>query len=200
MAATLSIYEKLIELKSNGVEVVELQHAFRLNGVIDIWKFTPTVFEIPNNKYTTFRNKIEAFGHAMKMYPVLGKRSAFRATEKGRKTYQEFRQSNSVDVFESEYMHWKASANKTSEDHLYFIANEIGEVKIGRSKNPKQRMSSIKTGSATNVVMLHIAPNKGCMEKQIHRCLEDIGLNGEWFAHTDRIDRFIEFIKSHKFE
>lgn len=200
MPAILDTYAKLTELKNNGVEIIELHHAFRLNGIVDLWKFHPVVFEIPINLETSFNDRTEAYNYAVKMLTVHEKRAAFKKTEKGRMAYQEFKHKKVSNVFESEYMHWKASGAKISEDHLYFVANEVGEVKIGRSKNPKQRLSDLKTGSATGLKMLHIAENKGCMEKQLHKCFEEIGLKREWFAHTERIDRFIEFVKSHKLE
>lgn len=200
MSAILNTYAKLTELKGKGIEVVELHHAFRLNGVIDLWKFEATVFELPTKEQKTFKDRNEAYKYAVKMLEVHEKRAAFKKTANGRIAYQEFKHTKVSNVFEAEYMHWKASCNKVGEDHLYFIANEVGEVKIGRSKNPQQRLKDLNTSSATGLKLLHVASNKGVMERQLHKCFEDIALTGEWFAYTERIDRFIEFVKTHVLE
>lgn len=184
-------------LSSQGVDVLELKHAWRINGVVDIWKENYMTFEIPINKYERFSSEQDSIDYALTVFKNYEKRAAFKPTATGRMSYQEFKNRKNQQKPESEYLHWEQST-KTSGDDLYFIANEVSEVKIGRSNNPHKRMKVLQTGSATGLKMLFIAKGKGCMENIMHKCFSDIALSGEWFQHTERIDRFIDYAKAYK--
>ena len=65
--------------------------------------------------------------------------------------------------------------------NIYFIRRK-NEIKIGRSKNVKQRLSALQTGNTEKLkleyVILNIEPK---MEKHIHSICRRFHINGEWF-------------------
>jgi hypothetical protein len=68
--------------------------------------------------------------------------------------------------------------------HLYIIqSDKTGDLKIGRSKNPQQRLKQLQTGAPHKLKLLVIVENKGGLEKQLHRRLSKYKnrKNGEWF-------------------
>lgn len=84
---------KLIEeiKKIEGVEITELSHAYRINGVVDIYKSSLTVYEIPQNKYHKPDNPTQMFALAIELVKKHPKREPFKKTAKGRVSYQEFK-------------------------------------------------------------------------------------------------------------
>ena len=68
--------------------------------------------------------------------------------------------------------------------HLYIIqSDKTGDIKIGRSKNPKQRLKQLQTGSPHKLKLLLIVENRGDLEKNLHQRLRQYRnrRNGEWF-------------------
>lgn len=69
-------------------------------------------------------------------------------------------------------------------DSLYLIQSDVtGAVKIGRSKDPIERLATLQTGAAYRLVMLASFEGQGCLEKSLHRDLSQYRLSGEWFKH-----------------
>jgi hypothetical protein len=69
-------------------------------------------------------------------------------------------------------------------DSLYIIqSDKSGAIKIGRSKNPQQRLKQLQTGSPFRLKILLILEGKGSIEKQLHRRLNEYkqDCKGEWF-------------------
>lgn len=79
--------------------------------------------------------------------------------------------------------------NIYSEEHLYFLVLN-NKVKIGKSKNIKNRICQLKTAIAEDFKVYYIN-NKGIFEKDLHNYFSDYRLNGEWFNYNLRIQRFI---------
>lgn len=70
-------------------------------------------------------------------------------------------------------------------DKLYIVQSDItGDIKIGRSKNPRKRLKQLQTGSPTKLKLLVEIPNAGYYEKILHKKLEKykIRKRGEWFS------------------
>jgi len=68
--------------------------------------------------------------------------------------------------------------------HLYIIqSDKTGALKIGRSKNPKQRLKQLQTGSPYKLKLILIVEGKGNIEKNLHERLKRYRQrrNGEWF-------------------
>lgn len=68
---------------------------------------------------------------------------------------------------------------------LYIIQQKgTGYLKVGRSGNVEERLKQLQTGSATELrIILHV-PNRGGLEKDIHRRMSRYkcwNRQGEWF-------------------
>ena len=69
-------------------------------------------------------------------------------------------------------------------DHLYIIqSDQTGALKIGRSKNPKNRLKQLQTGSPYKLKLLVSVNDKGHLEKRLHERLKNYkaACKGEWF-------------------
>lgn len=67
-------------------------------------------------------------------------------------------------------------------DDLYLIqATATGAIKIGRSKDPVERLTTLQTGSPCKLILLARFEGKGFLEKSLHRDLAEYRLSGEWF-------------------
>jgi hypothetical protein len=68
-------------------------------------------------------------------------------------------------------------------DHLYIIQNTVSNAyKIGRSKNPKKRLSTLNISSDHPLILVKTYTKMGFMEKEIHSIFSSKKLNTEWFA------------------
>ncbi len=185
--------ELILELQSKGFETVSMGHAFRLNGVVDLWYNGRTVYDITKNEYMNFKQKEEAFTKAINIASNNEKKDSFKKTvARNRMSYQEFRHKQMTPT--AEYYHWDNNKN-TSEDSLYFIQSGVN-VKIGRSNDPEKRLTQLSTGIAEQPKILLVVPNKGNMEKILHKAFESwrIRSNSEWFLLSDQIAKFINHI------
>jgi hypothetical protein len=182
------------EIKSQGLDVITLGHAYRLNGVIDVWFNGRTLFNKKKNEYLNFDNREKLVSTAIYLAHQIGKHDAFSKTKKGNITYQEFKHKESKPI--AEYYHWNNDKNQ-SDKHLYFIKSGV-HVKIGISSNPKKRLLELRTGTPEQPKILLIVKNKGHMEKVLHKCFSQwrIRKNGEWFMLSKQIKDFITFIKT----
>lgn len=67
--------------------------------------------------------------------------------------------------------------------HLYFIWNpRFGAVKIGKSTNPRSRLSTLQTGAGCPLELLAVITGGGPLERDVHRELGSARLFKEWFA------------------
>lgn len=64
--------------------------------------------------------------------------------------------------------------------HLYIIKGKQG-IKIGRSKDPIQRLKQLQTGNSNKLELLLIVENMGFLELSLHEKLKKFHLIGEWF-------------------
>ena len=181
----------ITELESKGIEVVKMGHAYRLNGVVDLWFNGRTLYNKKLNEYQNFNltdNLIDKALSIVEMYP---KENSFKTTKKGNISYQQFRHNKKIH--KAAYYHWDRNDSK-SDDHLYFIKSGP-HVKIGRSKNPKERMKSFMTALAMKPKLLHVVKNKGCLETTLHKSFKEHRMNGEWFNYHEDIQDFISYLK-----
>lgn len=74
--------------------------------------------------------------------------------------------------------------SKAAHCHVYLIRAETGQVKIGRSVNPRRRISGIQTGSPVRVSLAHSWKLKTAeavaFERVLHRLLRWARTSGEW--------------------
>ena len=67
-------------------------------------------------------------------------------------------------------------------DHLYFIQmDETGYIKIGRSKNPQQRLKTLQTGCPKRLRLILVLERNGHREAEFHQLLGRWRTLGEWF-------------------
>lgn len=75
---------------------------------------------------------------------------------------------------------------------VYFISDESGPIKIGKSKNPRARLASMQTSSHTPLSILGVIDDADDLkEKDLHRKFDAIRLKGEWFQRTPELLDFI---------
>jgi len=72
---------------------------------------------------------------------------------------------------------------KGAEVFVYFIQRGAdGPVKIGYSKNPKGRLSSLQVGFPEPLTLLGVIPGGKPMEEELHRQFGRARIKGEWFT------------------
>jgi|SRR5579859_7241448 len=86
----------LAYLKEN-YETIELLHAWRFNGIVDVYKSKPTIFVLPENKYYRFSNDEEFADIAINFLEFYPPRPAFKKLPSGRMAYQEFKHHQRMD-------------------------------------------------------------------------------------------------------
>ncbi len=181
------------EITQSGKEVITLKHAFRVNGLVDIYFYGNTLFELKKKVYHKFKTPEEQIKKAFEIVENQEKAAPFKKTAKGRITYKEFNNRKRDAQPSAEYYAWRNNKSIV-EDHLYFIQMGIN-VKIGRSINPEKRMSELKTGSPHELKILLIVKNHGHLEKKIHIAFKVWRKEGEWFHLSTQIKNFIEYLK-----
>ena len=84
----------------------------------------------------------------------------------------------------------------TRSESVYFIqaGGETGPIKIGNSSNVDKRMDSLRTGNHLPLTLLGAFPchRAATVERELHAALDDLRLEGEWFAFSTRIMDIID--------
>ena len=76
---------------------------------------------------------------------------------------------------------------------VYFIQRGgDGPVKIGFSKNPKGRLSSLQTGIPERLHLLGIVDGGKAEEQRLHRYFAAYGIQGEWFKPAPDLMAYIQ--------
>lgn len=181
--------------KIHDVEITEMQHAYRINGVIDLYKNGGTCYDIVLNVYERINEEDKRLLWCIEKLDTHEKRLPFKNKNKNGISYQEFKHekrkelTNLYEGQDAEDYHWKQNTDKMGEDDLYFLFHD-SKVKIGRSKDVKKRMSELSTG-LSGTYTAYVWMGKGFIESTLHRCFEDFNTNREWFKDNERIRRFI---------
>lgn len=79
---------------------------------------------------------------------------------------------------------------------VYFIGNSNGQVKIGYSKDPPSRISTLQTASPHPLKLLAVRPGGLDVETGLHRKFADCRLEGEWFQLTRELQIEIRVCQS----
>lgn len=80
---------------------------------------------------------------------------------------------------------WGKNNNSSKWTNIYIIRNhERGEVKVGKSKNPRDRLNTLQSASSSFLSLVCSFPAKESDETKIQRILLEHGLhvNKEWFV------------------
>jgi hypothetical protein len=92
--------------------------------------------------------------------------------------------------FLNEYAAARAGNACAPQSFIYF-ARAGNKVKIGISKNPRQRLGSIKTGSSSKVRIYYVTPGDAQKERDLHKLFSEYRVNGEWFLFAAAIRDWI---------
>lgn len=67
---------------------------------------------------------------------------------------------------------------------IYFLKNHLNNaIKIGRTKDPAERLRTLQTGNANRLEFLYIIDDvEDSFESFIHGICEQYHLSGEWFS------------------
>lgn len=83
--------------------------------------------------------------------------------------------------------------NKYGKDSLYIMHNKTNDLyKIGRSKQPKKRLSAIISSSGCDVYLLKEFKFRGFLEKGFHKKMKSYRVKGEWFLMNEYLNELIE--------
>lgn len=74
---------------------------------------------------------------------------------------------------------------------VYFIADEHNRIKIGKTKNVKQRLAGLQTNSADILMLLATEPGRGRREGELHRQFAHLHVGGEWFRAADDLLEYV---------
>jgi hypothetical protein len=69
-------------------------------------------------------------------------------------------------------------------DHLYVMQNTRGDIKIGRSVNPKVRLTKLRAGSSCAIALIAVFNGRGSDEAAIFSEMQDHAMAGVWFRNT----------------
>lgn len=71
---------------------------------------------------------------------------------------------------------------------IYLAQNtETKSLKIGCSKQPKERLKSLNLSSDVKIIMLSKMKGSFDLEKKLHEKYDSLRLNSEWFSYSDDI-------------
>jgi uncharacterized protein YdaU (DUF1376 family) len=115
------------------------------------------------------------------------KRQKYTESRRNNRNSNQFNRGASVD----------ASNSDDNITNIYIIKDvDSGNIKIGASVNPKNRLSTIRSRQNKNVELVAVAEN--CTlgeEKQIHKHFHEYNISGDWFC-VDEKD-VIKYITTH---
>jgi len=80
--------------------------------------------------------------------------------------------------------------------YVYFIQAKDGPIKIGRSKNPHERLIKLQVASPYQLQLLYFFPGGAKSEHATKHTLIDDKVRGEWFWPTSRVFREIDAEKA----
>lgn len=70
-------------------------------------------------------------------------------------------------------------------EHLYVIQSDVtGNIKVGRSSEPRRRLKQLQTGSPHRLRLLIVAVDAGFREREMHKRMKEkrARADGEWFT------------------
>ena len=72
-----------------------------------------------------------------------------------------------------------------------YFARAGNRVKIGYSKNPRDRATGLRIGSSVRLRIYYVTPGTMALERQLHALFASDRVNGEWFLYTRAIKDWI---------
>jgi rRNA maturation protein Rpf1 len=178
------------ELEQDGYGILRLKHAYRINGNLDIYRRSYTVYLKTSNKYLNYKTGDEMFSAVKSMLIGTPKVKDFKQAKNGMQ-YREFKQQMYAikDSSHAEDFHWRID-EKTGDDDMYFLFHR-DTAKIGRTKDINKRLKQLLTGLSHDPVV-YVFKGKGHMEKVMHNVFSSFKTSREWFKLDYRMKRFSE--------
>jgi len=193
------MFSTLTYLKENlGFEIIEMQHAYRVNGTVDIFKNRSRLYVKPEGKEYFDIQDIDIIDFIKKKVSEYPDQPSFGNKHNQPKhgmSYKEFKhrmnmESQNPDSFNGADYHWNNNVDKKSDNHLYFIFHNR-TVKIGQTLNIYNRIAGLKTGFSNDFYVITFY-NKGFLEQLLHKAFSDYRKRGEWFDDCEVIRSFIK--------
>ncbi len=79
---------------------------------------------------------------------------------------------------------------------VYFILNpDNGLVKIGYSNHIQQRLKTLSTLSGSDLTILKLTPGGKKKERELHKRLSHLRVEGEYFTDCDELRSVIEELR-----
>jgi len=90
-------------------------------------------------------------------------------------------------------------AGRRFDSYVYFIqdGDSTGAIKIGRAKNPPERLRLMQTSAARRLVLLCALPGGPRLELALHAAFAGARLSGEWFEPTKELVALVEELTKH---
>lgn len=74
---------------------------------------------------------------------------------------------------------------------VYFITDGLGNVKIGKSRSPRRRLSSLRSASAQPLNLIGVIHGYSLVEEAVHAILKSAHVQGEWFRDCELLRNFM---------
>lgn len=184
---------------SENYNMLEFKHCYRINGIVDIYKYGNNVFVKPENKhYKILEEDLQEF--VINIIEKFPEQEMFAKTKTNTMSYKEFKDKqrresifNTPQKMTAEMFHWNNNKDKKEGDNLYFLFHN-NHVKIGRSKDVNKRIKSLSTALSSEY-KVYVFEQKGFLEKKFHQCFIELRSNREWFKNDIRFDNFLTSLK-----
>lgn len=192
-----NIFNILKSLEAKGHEIFEFKHAFRINGVLDIQKNYQSVFVLKDRKYYPYKTDGELLSIVSLLCSKMKSQPPLKQGKNGI-SYKEFKmrlekakiEGNIATSTDYALKCFEREHGVKGEDDLYFLYHGRS-IKIGRSKDPRKRLSQFKTSLAGKHIMF-VIPYKGFLEKELHGIFKQFRKEGEWFSMDIEITKIVE--------
>lgn len=206
------IDEYLDRLSKQGYSIYHMKHAYRINGIVDLYKHGNCVYDKRNNTYHKFDTLELAMQFAEKSVHGTKPEPNFKQNN-GKISYKEFKRNEfnagmvhktmsardriihtilhgkplELQETHAEDYHWRLNEETTDCDMYIVFHRDMA--KIGKSKNVRNRIEALSTGLSHEVTVYRF-PGRGHMEAVMHRVFKEFRSKGEWFYANERIVRF----------
>lgn len=115
-------------------------------------------------------------------------------TKRGRKIIKSFYTAEETGYYYEKMPKEIVKGTRNNYGFVYLIHDtQTNCYKIGLSKNPSKRLSSLQTATPNKLVLLHEIETSrmSSLEKELHYKFQANHLNGEWYALSDNDIRYI---------
>lgn len=196
---TFKELQKLTTVLSKIYQCNEMKHAWRFNGIVDIYKNGNNVFSKIDHTHRKFNHLIDLEMYVLEI--LKPNKSVSKFEVKAKPTYKDFKNKIMPAVMQStltekpEDYHWHSNS-EIKGDSMYFLFHN-GFVKIGRTKDMANRINQLKTSLSCDYECF-VFEGKGYLERKFHHIFNKFRQSGEWFMDDVRFRAFVSKRLSNK--